>query len=112
MITVSRSAALRRAISQGQRGDVVAVIVLAYLGPDLVGNSAVSVGEPAPYLGERERGAVDLVNGGELAPSGDRIEPDGGPVPAWSSAGAPEDRRAALASPHLVTSKIVGLPRR
>src|SRR5215475_8607246 len=36
-----------------QRGDLVVVVVLAHLGPGLVGHAVLGVGEPSALLGER-----------------------------------------------------------
>jgi len=61
-----------------QRGDLVVVVVLAHLGPGLVGHAVLGVGEPGALLGERQRGPLGLGEHGGLAPGGDPVEPDRG----------------------------------
>ncbi len=61
-----------------QRGDLIVVVVLAHLGPGLVGHPVVGVGEPGALLGERQRGPLGLGEHGGLAPGGDQVEPDRG----------------------------------
>src|SRR6266568_5624234 len=53
-----------------QRGDLVVVVVLAHLGPGLVGHALVGVGEPGTLLGERQRGPLGLGEHSGLAPGG------------------------------------------
>ena len=77
-ITASRLVALIRATRADQRGDLVVVVVLAHLGPGLVGHAVVGVGEPGALLGERQRGPLGLGEHGGLAPGGDQVEPDRG----------------------------------
>jgi hypothetical protein len=45
-----------------QRGDLVVVVVLAYLGPGFVGHAVVGVGGPGTLLGERQRGPLGVGN--------------------------------------------------
>jgi hypothetical protein len=61
-----------------QRGDLVVVVVLAHLGPGLVGHTVIGVGESGAFLGERERGPLGLGEYGGMAPGGDQVEPERG----------------------------------